>query len=202
MAKGGSSTATTNSGFGEFAPEFRGLFKTGLDLYESGELGRVANWDPLQGQAQQAGAQAAGRTDGLERNLITTANTYNGGLEQTALRDAQFALGNVNDAYGRSGGLDGARHSLSQLGLQQDLGAKLGGLRQAGEQQNFQNRMSALGAQGTGANQLAAIGQGRQDFQQRQLDAPYTAWAQVLGPLTGISPRETTNTKNSGGGKG
>ena len=195
---GGGQTTTSKSGYD--SPEIKKALQTGQRIYDQGDFGQVAGYDPLQLEAQLQGSAAAGRQTGLEHALIGGANTYDSSLEQQAINDSRSALGLANDTAGTYGVLGGSRNRLNQESLSNDLTGRLAGIRQAGNQQNYSNLQSALSTQGTGARSLAGIGSGRQEQNQRVLDAPATGWQQFVNPAANLSSKTTTST-SSGGGK-
>ena len=196
---GGTSTSTT--GFAqEYKPQITEMLNTGKNLYDTGQLGAVAGFTQDQLAAQQAGKNAATNQMGLEQSLMNTANqgVNLSGMRTAAQQQAQSALGLSNATAGRTGNLGGSRQALNQQSVANDLAAKFATIDQQAQQQDFANKQAALGAQGTGAQTLAGIGQAQQQQQQNIADAPYKGLSQYASLFHGVADKSTT-TQQSGG---
>jgi len=203
--KGGDNKSTTvNTGFADkYDPQISNMLNTGQNLYESGQLGQVAGFNPTQIAAQQAGIASAGAQTGLEQAMAAQANqgVNLSGMRTAAQQQAQQALG-INAANaGRAGGLGGSRQMLNQQSIANDLAGKFGQIDQAAQAQNFANKQNALAAQGQGAQMLAGIGAGQQQQAQNQADAPYKGLSQYASLFHGIADKSTTTTQQGQGGK-
>jgi len=203
--KGGDDKSTTvSTGFAdEYKPQITNMLNTGQNLYESGQLGQVAGFNPTQIAAQNQGIASAGVQTGLEQAMADQANkgVDLSGMRTAAQQQAQQALG-INAANaGRAGGLGGSRQMLNQQSIANDLAGKFGQIDQAAQAQNFANKQNALAAQGQGAQMLAGIGAGQQQQAQNQADAPYKGLSQYASLFHGIADKSTTTTQQGQGGK-
>ena len=203
--KGGDNKSTTvNTGFADkYDPQISNMLNTGQNLYESGQLGQVAGFNPTQIAAQNQGIASAGVQTGLEQAMADQANkgVDLSGMRTAAQQQAQQALG-INAANaGRAGGLGGSRQMLNQQSIANDLAGKFGQIDQAAQAQNFANKQNALAAQGQGAQMLAGIGAGQQQQAQNQADAPYKGLSQYASLFHGIADKSTTTTQKGQGGK-
>ena len=200
---GSEKTQTTTSGFAqEYKPQITQMLNTAQGLYDSGQLGSVADFTQAQLDAQAQGITSAGYQTDIEKSMYDTAQAGVdlSGMRQGALNQAQSALGLNAAAAGRGGGLGGSRQSLNQQSIANDLAGKFGQIDLQAQQQNFSNMQNALGAQGTGAGQLAQIGAGQQFHAQNIADAPYKGLSQLASVFSGVMPKET-ETVQKGGGK-
>jgi len=200
---GGSKTQTTTSGFArEYKPQITQMLNTAQSLYDEGKLGSVAEFTQAQKDAQAQGITSAGYQTDLEKSMYDTAQAGVdlSGMRQGALNQAQSALGLNAAGAGRAGGLGGSRQAINQGSITNDLAAKFGQIDLQAQQQNFSNMQNALGAQGTGAGQLAQIGAGQQFHDQNIADAPYKGLSQLASVFSGVMPKET-ETVQKGGGK-
>ena len=199
--KGGGGSSTSTTGFAqEYKPEIKNMLNQGKQLYESGQLGQVAGFTADQLAAQQAGKTAATNQMGLEKSLMDTANkgVDLSGMRTAAQQQALGALGLSNAAAGRTGNLGGSRQALNQQSVASDLASKFAAIDQQAQAQDFANKQAALGVQGTGAGQLAGIGQAQQQQQQNIADAPYKGLSQYASLFHGVADKSTT-TQQSGG---
>ena len=197
---GGGRSSTTTSGFAdEFKPEIREMIDTGQGLYDSGQLGKVADFNADQLAAQAAGRTAAANQTGLEGSLLTQANAGVdlSGMRTAASLEAQSALGLSRGAAGRTGNLGGSRSAIDQSNISNSLAAQFATIDQQEQATNFANKSAALGAQGTGAQSLAGIGAGIQQMDQNKADAPYKGLSQLSSIFHGVMPKQTS-TEQSG----
>jgi len=200
---GGAKTQTTTSGFAkEYKPQITQMLNTAQSLYDEGKLGSVAEFTQAQKDAQAQGITSAGYQTDIEKSMYDTAQAGVdlSGMRQGALNQAQSALGINSAQAGRGGGLGGSRQFLNQQSIANDLAGKFGQIDLQAQQQNFSNMQNALGAQGTGAGQLAQIGAGQQLHAQNIADAPYKGLSQLASVFSGVMPKET-ETVQKGGGK-
>ena len=203
---GGGSPGTTNtvSGYADpYSSNISGAIGAGQNLYDTGQLGQVAGFTPAQLAAQQAGIGSAGNQAALENAMMNQANqgVDLSGMRAASLQQAQQALGGVNTQAGRTGGLGGSRQAINQSSVANDLAAKFAGIDQQVQQQNFAMKGQALGAQGAGAETLAAIGQQQQQQAQNVADAPYAGISQLSNIYGGFMPKQTSVISKQGGGK-
>ena len=201
---GGAGTTTTTSGFDpKYDSNITGAINAGQGLYDTGQLGQVAGFTPTQLAAQQAGIGSAGNQTALENAMMNQANqgVDLSGMRAASLQQAQQALGGVNTQAGRTGGLGGSRQAINQSSVANDLAAKFAGIDQQVQQQNFAMKGQALGAQGAGAETLAAIGMGQQQQNQNVLDSKYAGLSQLSNIYGGFMPKQTNVTSQQGGGK-
>ena len=202
--KGGDKTATATTGFSdEYKPQITNMLNTGQNLYESGQLGQVAGFNPTQIAAQNQGIASANAQTGLEQALADQANkgVDLSGMRTGAQQQALQALGMNAANAGRAGGLGGSRQMLNNQSVANDLAAKFGQIDQSAQAQNFANKQNALAAQGTGAQMLAGIGAGQQQQAQNIADAPYKGLSQYASLFHGIADKSTTTTQQGQGGK-
>jgi len=203
--KGGDNKSTTaTTGFADkYDPQISSMLNSGQNLYESGQLGKVAGFNQTQINAQNQGIASAGAQTGLEQAMAAQANqgVNLSGMRMGAQQQAQQALGINSANAGRAGGLGGSRQMLNQQSIANDLAGKFGQIDQSAQAQNFANKQNALAAQGTGAQGLAAIGAGQQQQSQNQADAPYKGLSQYASLFHGIADKSTTTTQQGQGGK-
>ena len=200
-AKGGDKSSTATTGFSDaYKPQITNMLNTGQGLYESGQLGSVAGFNPTQTAAQQAGITSAGAQTGLEQSLAAQANAGVNlqGMRTGAQQQALQALNMGSAAAGRAGGLGGSRQYLNQQSVANDLAAKFGQIDQQAQAQNFANKQNALTAQGQGAQMLAQIGAGQQQQAQNIADAPYKGLSQYASLFHGVADKSTTTTQQGG----
>ena len=199
--KGGDKSATATTGFADkYDPQIQKMLNTGGSLYDSGQLGSVAGFNQTQIDAQNAGIKSAGAQTGLEQAMAAQANkgVDLSGMRMGAQQQAQQALG-INAANaGRAGGLGGSRQMLNQQSISNDLASKFGQIDQQAQAQNFANKGAALGAQGQGAQSLAAIGSGQQQQAQNQADSAYKGLSQYASLFHGVADKSTTTTQQGG----
>jgi len=201
---GGPGTTVTTSGFDpKYGSQTGAAITAGQGLYDQGKLGQVVGYNPNQLAAQQAGVMSAGAQTGLEQGMAAQANqgVNLSGMRAGAKQEALQALNLGSAAAGRAGGLGGSRQYLNQQSVANDLAAKFAGIDQQAQQQNFAMKGAALGAQGAGAETLAAIGMGQQQQAQNVADAPYAGLSQLSNIYGGFMPKQTSVTSQQGGGK-
>ena len=192
-------TSTVN-----YAPEYKDqsnkILEDAQNLYDTGQLGNVAGFTQAQLDAQKAGIAAGNTQVGLEGQLAGMAGkTDLSGMRQGAQNQALQALGLNSAAAGRMGGLGGSRQSINQQSIANDLAGKFGQIDQQQQQMDVQNTQAALAAQGTGATQLAGIGQAQQQQQQNVNDAGFTGLTQLGEMFTNIAGKQTTTEASKGG---
>jgi hypothetical protein len=203
---GGGKPGTTETISG-YATPYQGKIDTainaGTNMYNAGDLGKVAGYNANQLAAQQAGVASAGAQTGLEQAMAAQANqgVNLSGMRTAAQQEALKSL-NMNAANaGRAGGLGGSRQALNEQSIANNLAAQFAGIDQQAQQQNFAMKGTALGAQGAGAETLAAIGMGQQQQAQNQLDSGYAGLSQLSNIYGGFIPKQTSVTSKQGGGK-
>jgi hypothetical protein len=200
--KGGGGTQTTTTGFAtEFKPEIQDMLNQAKDLYNSGQLGQIADLSKSTQAGLEAGTQAAQQQQALASSMADIAGqpVDLSGMRTAAQLDAMKALGTTRDVAGARGGLGGSRQALNQANLENELAAKFAGIDQQAQAQQMQNLGQALGAQTAGYKTLSDVGATEQQYLQAKADQPYTALAQRVGLFSGVAPKETTTT--GGGGK-
>ena len=187
-----------------YADDYKDQAKKILDdaqnLYDTGQLGNVAGFTQAQTDAQAAGL-AAGQTQiGLEGQLAGMAGkTDLSGMRQQAKNEALQALGLNSAAAGRMGGLGGSRQAINQQSIANDLAGKFGQIDMQKQQMDFANTQAAMQAQGTGAGQMAQIGQAQQQQQQNVNDAGYTGLTQLGEMFSNIASKKTRTESDQGG---
>ena len=197
-------TTSTTSGYGSaYDSQIGSAINAGTDLYNSGGLGQVSGFNQTQINAQNAGITSAGAQTGLEQGMAAQANqgVDLSGMKTGAKNEAMSALGLNSAGAGRAGGLGGSRQAINQQSIANDLAGKFGAIDQQAQQQNFAMKGAALGAQGAGAETLAAIGGSQQQQNQNQLDSKYAGLSQLSNIYGGFMPKETNVTSKQGGGK-
>jgi len=197
-------TTSTTSGYGtDYDSEIGSAINAGTNLYNQGDLGKVAGFTQAQIDAQKAGISAAGNQTSIENAMMNQANqgVDLSGMRTGAKQDALSALGMSNAAAGRAGGLGGSRQSINQQSIANDLAGKFGQIDQQAQAQNFAMKGQALGAQGAGAETLAGIGLGQQQQKQNELDSAYAGLSQLSNIYGGFMPKQTDVTSKQGGGK-
>ena len=192
-------TSTVN-----YAPEYKAqsnkILTDAQNLYDTGQLGNVAGFTQAQLDAQKAGIAAGNVQTGLEGQLAGMAGkTDLSGMRQGAQNQALQALGLNSAAAGRVGGIGGSRQFINQQSIANDLAGKFGQIDQQQQQMDVQNTQAALTAQGTGATQLAGIGQAQQQQQQNVNDAGFTGLTQLGEMFTNIAGKSTTTEASKGG---
>ena len=203
---GGGKPGTTETISG-YATPYQGKIDTainaGSNMYNAGDLGKVAGFTQAQKDAQTAGIASAGNQTTLENAMMNQANqgVNLSGMRAAAQQEAQKALNVANINAGRTGGLGGSRQALNQQSVANDLAASFAGIDQEAQKQNFAMKGTALGAQGAGAETLAAIGIGQQQQAQNELDSGYAGLSQLSNIYGGFIPKQTSVTSKQGGGK-
>jgi hypothetical protein len=187
-----------------YADDYKDQAKKILDdaqnLYDTGQLGNVAGFTQAQKDAQAAGIAAGNTQIGLEGQLAGMAGqTDLSGMRQQAKNEALQALGLNSAAAGRMGGLGGSRQMLNNQSIANDLAASFGQIDMQKQQMDFANTQAALQAQGTGAGQMAQIGQAQQQQQQNVNDAGYTGLTQLGEMFSNIASKKTRTESDQGG---
>ena len=195
------STMTSITGYADpYADQAKKLLEDAQNLYKTGQLGQVAGFTGAQTQGQAAGIAAGQAQIGLEGQLAGMAGkTDLSGMRQNAQNEALQALGLNAAAAGRMGGLGGSRQFVNNQSIANDLAAKFGQIDMQRQQMDFANTQGALQAQGTGAGQIAQIGQAQQQQQQNVLDAPYTGLTQLGEMFSNIAAKKTSTESDQGG---
>ena len=195
------STMTSITGYADpYADQAKKLLEDAQNLYNTGQLGQVAGFTDAQTQAQTAGIAAGQAQIGLEGQLAGMAGqTDLSGMRQAAQNQALQALGLNSAAAGRVGGLGGSRQFVNNQSIANDLAGKFGQIDLQKQQMDLTSTQAALQAQGTGAGQIAQIGQAQQQQQQNVLDAPYTGLTQLGEMFTNIAAKKTSTESDQGG---
>ena len=184
----------------EYKAQAEAIAKKAQALYDAGSLGQVAGFTGAQTQGQTAGLAAGQAQIGLEGQLTGMAGkTDLSGMRQAAQNQALQALGLNSAAAGRVGGLGGSRQFVNNQSIANDLAGKFGQIDMQRQQMDVANTQAALQAQGTGAGQIAQIGQAQQQQQQNVLDAPYTGLTQLGEIFTNIAAKKTKSESDQGG---
>jgi len=183
-----------------YAAQAKKILEDAQNLYDAGSLGQVAGFTDAQTQGQAAGLAAGQAQIGLEGQLAGMAGqTDLSGMRQAAQQEALQALGLNSAAAGRMGGLGGSRQFVNQQSIANDLAGKFGQIDLQRQQMDFANTQAALQAQGTGAGQMAQIGQAQQQQAQNVLDAPYTGLTQLGEMFSNIAAKQTRTESDQGG---
>ena len=195
------STMTSTTGYADhYADQAKKLLEDAQNLYNTGQLGQVAGFTGAQTQGQAAGIAAGQAQIGLEGQLAGMAGkTDLSGMRQNAQNEALQALGLNAAAAGRMGGLGGSRQFVNNQSIANDLAGKFGQIDLQRQQMDYTNTLGALQAQGTGAGQIAQIGQAQQQQQQNVLDAPYTGLTQLGEMFSNIAAKQTATESDKGG---
>lgn len=196
----GTTTTTTTGYAGDYQDQAQSILDDATQLYQSGQLGQVADFTDTQLLAQQSGLNAAGAQIGLESQLAGMAGqTDLSGMRQAAKQQALQALGLNAAAAGRTGGLGGSRQAINNQSIANELAGKFGQIDLQQQQMDLASTQAALNAQGTGAAAQAAIGLGQQQQQQNVLDAPHKGLTQLGEMFSAIAEKQTTATEKKGG---
>ena len=195
---------STMTSITSYADDYKDQAKKILDdaqnLYDTGQLGNVAGFTQAQTDAQAAGLAAGQAQVGLEGQLAGMAGkTDLSGMRQQAKNEALQALGLNSAAAGRMGGLGGSRQMLNNQSIANDLAASFGQIDMQRQQMDLANTQAALQAQGTGAGQMAQIGQAQQQQQQNVNDAGYTGLTQLGEMFSNIASKKTSTESDQGG---
>ena len=183
-----------------YADQAKKILEDAQNLYDTGSLGQVAGFTDAQTQGQTAGIAAGQAQIGLEGQLAGMAGkTDLSGMRQGAQNEALQALGLNSAAAGRMGGLGGSRQFVNQQSIANDLAGKFGQIDLQRQQMDLTSTQAALQAQGTGAGQIAQIGQAQQQQQQNVLDAPYTGLTQLGEMFSNIAAKKTSTESDQGG---
>jgi len=197
--KGGAQTQTT--GFAqEYKPEIQDMLNTAKNLYDTGQLGQIADLTESTQAGLTAGTQAGQAQQELAGTMRDIANqpVDLSGMRTAASQEAMQALGMSQGAAGARGALGGSRQAINEASIANNLAAQFAGIDQQAQQQQMQNLGQALSSQTAGYQTLSDVGAQEQQYQQALADAPYTALSQRIGLFSGVAPQETTKT---GGGK-
>ncbi len=193
------STTTSTTGYVDITKQNK-ILDDAQNLYNTGQLGNVAGFTQAQKDAQAAGIAAGNTQIGLEGQLAGMAGkTDLSGMRQGAQNEALQALGLNSAAAGRMGGLGGSRQFLNNQSIANDLAGKFGTIDMQRQQMDVQNTQAAILAQGTGAGQMAQIGQAQQQQQQNVNDAGYTGLTQLGEMFSNIASKKTTSSADTGG---
>jgi len=196
---GGPQTSTT--GFAtEYKPEIKDMLNQAKTLYDTGQLGQIADLSESTQTGLTAGTQAGQAQQELAGTMMDIANrpVDLSGMRTAASQEAMKTLGMTQGAAGARGGLGGSRQAINEASIANQLAAQFAGIDQQAQQQQMQNLGQALGAQTAGYQTLSDVGATQQQYEQAKADQPYTALAQRVGLFSGVAPKETTTT---GGGK-
>lgn len=195
------STMTSVTSYADdYKDQAKKILEQAQNLYDAGSLGQVAGFTDAQTQGQAAGIAAGQAQIGLEGQLAGMAGqTDLSGMRQQAKNEALQALGLNAAAAGRMGGLGGSRQFINNQSIANDLAASFGQIDMQRQQMDLANTQAALAAQGTGAAQMAQIGQAQQQQQQNVLDAPYTGLTQLGEMFTNIAAKKTRTESDQGG---
>jgi len=197
----GDSTMTTTSQYAEpYAAQAKKILEDAQNLYDTGQLGQVEGFTAAQTSGQTAGLAAGTAQIGLEGQLAGMAGKTNlSGMRANAQNEALKALGLNAAAAGRIGGLGGSRQFVNNQSIANELAGKFGQIDLQRQQMDYTNTLGALNAQGTGAGQIAQIGQAQQQQGQNVLDAPYTGLTQLGEMFSNIAAKQTQAIHDKGG---
>ena len=165
-------------------------------------MASAGNQTVLENAMMNSGIASAGNQTALANAMMNQANqgVDLSGMRAGAKQKALQALGLSAANAGRTGGLGGSRQAINQQSIANDLAAKFAGIDQLAQQQNFNMMGTALGAQGAGAETMAAIGMGQQQQAQNVADAPYAGLSQLSNIYGGFIPQQTNVISEQGGG--
>ena len=224
--KGGGGTQTTTQTQGiapEFKPAVKKTTEAAASLYDTGQLGRVADTSGIEGaysgltdatKAAQAAQQSAlsGAAGDIRReagNITADTSARRG----QAIEDAQQVLGGQRQAQALTGGLGGARALRANNQLASRIGSQLAAQDEAAANQAAAQRAQLYGQAGQLGAQAGALGtqgaeaaliqqQTGQQLAQQKLDAPGQALAQygqLLQSPASFQGGTTTTTAPRGG---
>jgi hypothetical protein len=196
-----STTTTTTSGY---APGFQDQASSILEeiqgLFDTDQLGQVADFTDTQLAAQEAGIGSAGIQTGLEADLAGMAGqTDLSGMRMSAQQEALSSLGLNAANAGRYGGMGGSRQTMNNQSIANDLAARFGQIDMQKQQMDYDMTQGALSAQGTGAASLASIGLGQQQQNQNVLDSSYKGLSQLAEMFSAMASKQTVATENKSG---
>jgi hypothetical protein len=215
---GGGSTQTTESIPAWAQPYVQNVMGKSQDLYNSGELSKVAGASGLQEQAFTTGAgditstTASGLNTLSDQQARLTEAATSGGYDTSALKDkaileAGQATANLGSTYGGAGTLGSARQAVQQGAQDAATAAQFATIDQNAEQQNFTNKMAAeagLGSSvGAGANlatgqaaALGALGEKERAITQQEADASWQGLQRYGSTVYGTPAKQS---QTSGG---
>ena len=191
LCSSGSGTSKSVSGFGdEYKDDIKDVIKESKDLYDEGDLGKVAAKNADYDKAIQAGRGTAddqftlekGMTaEGMDRSGLNALESRTGmtsseqamidqagkpvdlsGMRAGALQQAQGALNTSQGMAGARGGLGGSRQALNQASITNDLAGKFAGIDQQAQQMQMQQLNAAVGAEQGQFGRLGSAMQGQQ----------------------------------------
>lgn len=210
--KGGGDQSTTSqvAPFAPTIPRIENILTGAEDLFNTGQLGRVAPFaqDQLSGFEATRGAAGQitpflGQTlDSIGGILGGAANPWQEAVEARALGLAERTANQQARAFGRQGS-PAATQQAAELGIQ-----AIAPIAFQGYQQGIQNQLSAAGlapglsqAQFIPGSALQGIGAIQQGQQQSVFDGPFNSlqqFASLVSPFTGIGGTTTNTTPGVG----
>lgn len=196
--KGGDTTQTTtmDPALTAAATKMLGHAST---AYENGELGGVAELNPLAQQAIDQAGGVASNQDQLAANMMAQANQ---GVDLSGMKtkyslEAQQALGGNAMGASATGTMGGQRERFNQAGIQNNLAANFASVDQTAAQQNMAFNQAAQAAQSTGIQTLGQVGKAQQAYNQQVADAEGKAleqYAQTFGQAGNSFGKTVTQT--------
>lgn len=219
---GGTKTSVAESGVPDWArPYIEKAAQDAQNLYDAGELGRVAGQVDDQFAAQQRIRDLDPSVPLVSKGVYQDAATGSGlfgtgayGRVQDQLqpqieRQIQGALGQQAGQFGRTGNLGGARAQAASARTAGDIATGLAAqevaAQRAGALSGAQGALGAAGqefGQALGASQaLAQSGQSQQQQAQNEADAAYQGIQRLFGLVNPNTVGSTSTTTQTGGGK-
>jgi hypothetical protein len=224
---GGGDQSSTGTSTTESSSEMDADFKArnsqiGNDLeaaYNSGELSQVAGQSSLQGEAFDAASGSEGMgLDAIRAGQGTYSDmmggtgmfdpTQIGDLENSAINQAQKAMGVQNDAMASAGVLGGSRSAIVSNDLQSQLTDKLAQTKY--DQLNRTQDMAFQGAQGMQSsgesesstftqnlNNITQLGMEQRNIEQEQLDATATGLERYITGNNALAQNAMTQTSKT-----
>lgn len=193
LCGGGGGSSKTSSGYNkEFDKDVKSMLDDSKELYDTGELGKVASKNAEYTKAIQAGKGTADDQYTLEKGLTKEAQDRSSlnslqartgmtsseqamvdqagkpidlsGMRAGALQQAQGALNTSQGAAGARGGLGGSRQALNQASITNDLASKFAGIDQQQQQMQMAQLNAAVGAEQGQFGRLGSGIQGQQAY--------------------------------------
>jgi len=218
---GGGGGTTTTETIPEWArPAIQKVQSSAENLYDTGQLDKVAGVSDLQNKAFTEGAGGVSRATELGLNTIQDQNTRLTGMatmpsaatlaaqKEAIVQSAQQKVAGLNTGFGSAGTLGSARQAVMQGAQNAGTTAELAKVDADYEDKMFKNRMSAeealqkgvttgSGIASSGASSLANLGGQQRTIEQQQADAPYQALQRYASTIYGNPARQ----QSSSGGK-
>jgi len=201
-------------------PYIKNVGNAAEQRYNAGQLGLVADNNPLLKAAMGSGANAiadttnAGIAGSMAQQDRLTGHAMSGGYDTQALKDAAILQAGMQTAdlgrqYGAMGTLGSARQNVLQGAQNAATAAQFAKIDYDAAQQNFQNKMTAEGALGqsfgagqnlamNAAKSFSSLGEQGRDMQSQVVNQPWSELERYASTIYGNPARQTAVAK---GGK-